>query len=58
MTEKKPTTEGYGYQPSKKGYQPVSIPQTTPTGDKVQGGYQPPTTSEAKPVPVAPPSKP
>ncbi len=53
MAEKKPLTEGY--QPLQKGYQPTSIPPTVPTGDNVQGGYQP-TTSEAKPAPVAPPS--
>lgn len=55
MAEKKPLTEGY--QPLQKGYQPTSIPPTVPTGDNVQGGYQP-TTSEAKPAPVAPPKKP
>ena len=55
MAEKKPLTEGY--QPLQKGYQPSSIPPTVPTGDKVQGGYQP-ATSEAKPAPAAPPKKP
>lgn len=59
MSEKKqvPTTDGW--QPLQKGYQPSSPLTSTPTGDKVQGGYQP-TTSEAKPAPppAAPPKKP
>ena len=55
MEEKKQLTDGY--QPLKKGDQPTSIPPKVTTGDKVQGGYQP-TTSEAKPAPVAPPKKP
>lgn len=57
MSEKKqvPTTDGW--QPVQKGYQPSSNQQPISTGDKVKGGYQP-TTSEAKPAPVAPPKKP
>lgn len=41
-------------EPLTKGYQPS--PQKVPTGDKVQGGYQP-TTSEQTPV-NPPPKKP
>ncbi len=52
MTERKVINEGY--QPINKGYQPT--PQKPPSGGKVQGGYQPPT-SEAKPV-QPPPKKP
>ena len=53
MAEKKPINEGY--QPLNKGYQPA--PQKVPVGDKVQGGYQPPT-GENKPVPNPPPKSP
>ena len=56
MAKKKPCTEGY--QPLKKGYQPTSVLPKVPTGEKIQGGYQP-ATSEAKPATVAsPPKKP
>lgn len=57
MSENKlvPSTEGW--QPVKKGYQPSPSPMPAPTGDNVQGGYQP-TTSEAKPASIAPPKKP
>lgn len=57
MSEKKRVPATEGWQPVEKGYQPSSSPMPAPAGDKVQGGYQP-TTSEAKPAPVAPPKKP
>ena len=58
MADKKPQPITEGYQPLKKGYQPTSNPQAVPVGDKSQGGYQPPTTSEAKPAVAPPPKKP
>lgn len=57
MSEKKRVPATEGWQPVQKGYQPSSGAMPAPAGDKVQGGYQP-TTSEAKPAPVAPPKKP
>lgn len=57
MADKKPQPVTEGYQPVQRGYQPTSIPKAVPTGDKVQGGYQP-TTGEAKPTANPPPKKP
>ena len=57
MLEKKRVPATEGWQPATRGYQPSSNQTQAPAGDKVQGGYQP-TTSEAKPAPVAPPKRP
>jgi hypothetical protein len=54
MTNKKIIVEGY--QPLQRGYQPTQ--QKPQTGVNVELGYQPPTTSEAKPAPNPPPKKP